>query len=189
MTHSHPLRLLATASLFAVLACGEAKPEAAPVTAESLAASLSGGRTDPVCRSRGPRGEYLGPVPGAQFCQWPTVTRGAEFSTVTARRDSVLGWGSLTMERLFTDTARATVFLDSLHGAFVAAGLLPHRCSTGGRRWQADGIVIQTMPPVARSSGGYVLNLYAAGLPGAIPSLYCPDAPPPPLRDPRARTS
>lgn len=185
----HTAHVLSAASLLIALACDKPKPDLAPLTPEGLAASLSGGRTDPVCRSRGPRGEYLGPIPGAQHCQWPTVTRGAEFSTVTATRDSVLGWTSLRMERAFSDTLRAAAFLDSLHGSFVDRGLLAHRCSTGGRRWQSEAITIQTMPPVAQPSGRYVLSLMATGLPGAIPALSCPDAPPLMPRDPRARSS
>jgi hypothetical protein len=57
------------------------------------------------------------------------------------------------MERAFTDTLRAAAFLDSLHASLVDRGLLAHRCSTGGRRWQADAIIIQTMPPIAQPSG------------------------------------
>ena len=179
------LRALASLLVLTTFACSS-KPETPSLTAETLAAALSGGRSDPVCRNRGPRGEYLGPIPGAEHCQWPTVTRGAEFSTASAARDSVNGWTTITLERVFSDTARASVFIDSLNAAFVNVGLLPHRCATGGHRWQADGLVVQTVPTSPRPAGGHLLMLFAAA---AIPSLLCPDAPPPAPRDPRARTS
>ncbi len=185
LTHRTLMLLLVSA----LLAC-EPKQEATPLTAVGLAAALSGGRTDPVCRNRGPRGEYLGPVPGAEHCQWPTVTRGAEFSTVTATRDSILGWTSLTYERVFSDTARVRVALDSLDDAFTAQGLVAHRCVGGGLRWYSPSLVVQTMPAMPRPAGGHVMMLYASGLPAAIPSLFCPDAPPVTTpRDPSARTS
>lgn len=167
---------LALASI-ALIACAD-RPAAVPVGVLELASAWSGGRSDPVCRNRGPRGEYLGPLPGAEHCQWPTVTRGREFSTVFATRDSANGWTSVTWERVFVDTARALVMLDSLDASFVASGLHAHRCSTGGRRWQARGLVVQSMPPTPRPAGGFLVSVIVAKWAEAVPTLFCPDAPP-----------
>jgi hypothetical protein len=176
----HASRVLAVALLLASVAC-EPTRDAPPLTIEGFAAALSGGRTDPVCRNRGPRGEYLGPIPGAEHCEWPTVTRGAEYSTVTATRDSLNGWTSITVNRLFVDTARVTVFLDSLDSEFTAAGHAAHLCKGGGRQWQTKGLVVQSTPPFAAPTGGHSLMLFAVESPAAIPRLLCPDAPPPPI--------
>src|SRR5688572_8317172 len=82
----------------------------APLNVDSLAAGWSGGRTDPVCQIRGPRGEFLGTEPGAEYCQWPTLVQGRIWGTVGAYRDSVHGYSHMLWERTFTtDTARARV--------------------------------------------------------------------------------
>jgi hypothetical protein len=173
------LRPLALLLLAATAACSsKPDPVAALPTVPELGAAWSGGRTDPVCNNRGPRGEYLGPTPGAQHCQWPTPVRGAEFSTVSATRDSVLGWTTLTWERVFTDTSRVRILLDSLDGAFAELGVTPHRCAIGTRRWQAPGLVVQSAFPMPRPTGGVTLHIYAATIPVTIPSMLCPDAPP-----------
>lgn len=182
---SHLLRhLRATLFPLALLACGDG-PAPVPPSVLELASAWSGGRSDPVCGNRGPRGEYLGPLPGAEHCQWPTVTRGREFGTVFATRDSANGWTGVTWERVFVDTARVQVMLDSLDASFVASGLFAHRCSTGGRRWQAPGLVVQTMPPTPRPAGGFVVSVIVTKWEAAVPTLFCPDAPP--VTDPAPR--
>lgn len=170
--------LLGLLGLTTVLVGCSKQAESPRLSVAYIAASWSGGRTDPVCSNRGPRGEYLGRTPGAEHCQWPTVTRGTEFGTVSATRDSINGWTSITWERVFKDTAGVTTMLDSLDRAFVAAGLLAHRCVGGGRRWQAPGLAVQSMPPVQRPAGGVLVSVIAVENAVAIPSLFCPDAPP-----------
>ena len=175
---------------FVVLACDSASESTVPLSAGRLASAWSGGRADPVCSSRGPRGEYLGPIPGAEHCQWPTVARGSEFGTVTATRDSVNGWTSITWERVLSDTARVRLVLDSLDTELGQAGLVAYRCVGGGRRWQAPGLVVQSTPAIARLAGGVIVLFAVVPDAAAIPQLLCPDAPPaPPRSDSRARTS
>ena len=171
-------------------ACGAA-PDTPPSSAEALAAAWSGGRTDPVCRSRGPRGEYLGPIPGAEYCQWPTVARGSEFGTVSATRDSLNGWGLVTWERVVTDTLAVRRVLDSLDAVFSAAPFVSYACPEGARRWQAPGLVVQSAPAAARATGGQVLLIFAVASTESVPVLLCPDAPrfqPRADRAPGART-
>lgn len=175
------------ALLLTLSACGGAG-DPTPLTLEGLATSWSGGRSDPTCQPRGPRGEYLGVLPGIRHCQWPTVTRDSEFGTVTAIRDSLRGLSNITWERVLADTMRVAALIDSLERRFTRAGLSSHRCSTGGMRWQSDELIVQSVPAIARPAGGQLVMIFATTMPAAIPRLLCPDAPPLPVRGPVAGT-
>lgn len=123
--------LLTPLVLAATLACSEKSepPAQAPLTLEDIAAAWSGGRTDAACRPHGPRGEYL--VPGDEHCQWPTVSRGAQWSTVSGSRGSVLGLSSLTWERTVPDVAAALQLADSLGAALTERGLTAYATFRG----------------------------------------------------------
>lgn len=179
--HRSTLVPLVVIGLLAV-ACEAPSTPSTPPTVAALAAGWSAGRSDPRCGDRGPRGEYLGPIPGAEHCQWPTVSRGREFGTVFATRDSINGWTSLTWERVLADTSRVRTVLDSLETEFLRAGLSAHACAGGGRRWQAPGLVVQTSAATVRAAGGIVVLVFVAAQAASIPTLLCPDAPP--LQDP-----
>jgi hypothetical protein len=173
------ITLLAAAVLTA-FGCAE-RVDAPPFSVLELASAWSGGRAEPICSNRGPRGEYLGTTPGAQLCRWPELTRGTEFSSVTATRDSVLGWSSIQWERITRDSATAAGVLDSLDRVFTRAGFRTVPCPFGARQWRTEGMVVQTMPIMPRPTGRMSLSIWVVPSPAAIPSLICP-----PITSPQA---
>lgn len=172
------MRIVALVPFAAIaMGCGRAERADPPLTLESLAVGWSGGRTDPTCQSRGPRGEHLGVVPGAQYCQWPTVARGPERGTVGAHRDSVIGYSLLAWERVFGSEASLAQLADSLSEAFRARGMRERPCVLGGRRWESETLGVELMR--SRSHPGVVAMIVATTLPKAMSQLTCPATPPP----------
>jgi hypothetical protein len=152
------------ASVLMVGACADAERRA-PLSVESLAAGWSGGRTDPVCQIRGPRGEFLGTEPGAEYCQWPTLVQGRIWGTVGAYRDSANGYKYMRWERVFmTDTARARV-IDSLSQEFRARGLQERPCGDRGHRWESRDFTIE-LTRVTRPDGSLMVSVFAAPIAG-----------------------
>jgi hypothetical protein len=186
-------RLALALVMVGVTACGTRETAPQPeMTLEEIAAAWSGGRADPTCRSSGPRGEYLGPVPGAEHCQWPTVTRGAEWGTVTGLRDAVMGLTSLTWERSVPDTSAAARLADSLGTALTRHGLTAYLCPEGGHRWQQPGLGVQYVLGPLGADGRVRVTVFATTLTESLPELLCPGAPKlpaegsPPARPPAA---
>lgn len=177
---------LAFASITA-LGCRGSEPAAPPqLSLEEIAAAWSGGRADPTCRPQGPRGEYLGPIPGAEHCQWPTVVRGKQFGTVTGNRDAIMGLGLITWERTVSDAAAVEALADSLAGVFTAWGLAEYPCPDGGRRWQRSRLGVQFTPVPPDASGRTRVMVSATSLPSSLPALTCPGAPTLPFELPRS---
>jgi hypothetical protein len=177
-------------------ACGAREPADpaadAPRTLEELAAAWSGGRTDPTCQPHGPRGEDLGPLPGSEYCQWPTVVRGRQSSTVSGMRNALSGsLVSLTWERAVPDSAAVARLRDSLGTAFRAWGLAEHPCRSGGRRWQTATFGAEFAAGVRGRDGRLRVLVFATTLPAALTPVTCPGAPtlPPamPRRSPNGR--
>lgn len=188
-------RALACALCSALLTgcTAEPSPDFAQTSLETLAAAWSAHRGDPICSDRGPRGEYLGPMPGAQFCQWPIVRRADLWSRVTGTQDGALGLTLITWERVTRDSAQLLAVTDSLERAFTAAGLRAYVCPGNGRRWQRAGLGVQlsALPPDQMQRPR--LTVVATTMPAAIPRMFCPDAPELPSgglrRTPRRRTA
>ena len=149
--------------------------QAAP-TLEALAAAWSAGRAEPQCQPRGPRGEYLGPAPGAAYCQWPTVARNLGVGMVSGHRDAVTGLGEITWDRMLPDTAAVTRLADSLGGALTARGLHGRVCPGGGRRWEAAALGVQFLRVRSRPDVGPRVLVFATTVPSALPDLNCPRA-------------
>ncbi len=164
-----------------VLHATEMTPPGGPLTLGELAASWSGGRADPTCRDTGPRGEYLGPVPGAEHCQWPTVVRGTDWGTVSGKRDAISGLGLLIWERTVADSSAAQQLADSLGSALTGQGLEEFQCPGMGRRWQRPELGVQFTVLTAGAEGRLRLMISAVTMPAAIPELLCPGAPEMPL--------
>ena len=122
---------------------GERAETASSPTLEELAAGWSGGRTDPTCSDRGPRGEYLGHVPGTKYCQWPTVIQGARWSRVGGERTPGSGFGMITWERKVAARAEVAALVDSLRQALLDRGLHEHGCPDGSPRWDDERIGVQ----------------------------------------------
>ena len=132
-----------------------------PLTIDSLAAAWSGGRTDPTCQNRGPRGEFLGTEPGAEYCQWPTLVQGRVWGTVGAYRDHVNGDLHMLWERVFlTDTARSRV-VDSLSRSLRAHGLEERPCRDRGYRWESGTFTVD-LSRHARPDGSLMLTVFVA---------------------------
>lgn len=172
-------RLVLTLLILGLTVGCERTPERADadLSLEALGAAWSADRAAPECKSTGPRGEYLGGL-GQQYCQWPTVAHPRELGIVSGTTAPELGFVALTWERGFDDPSRVLAVRDSLGDALTTAGLIAHECPADGRRWQRDGLAIQfsTLPPGA--SGRSRVIIQATTLPGALPSLLCPSAPP-----------
>lgn len=169
----------------ALLACGGGEP--APPTTMSLgeiAAAWSGGRAAPICRTRGPRGEYLGPLPGAEHCEWPTVVRGEHRGTVTGFQDALTGLTLIMWERTVPDAAAATALADSLGAVFTAWGLEAYACPDGGRRWQRPRLGVQLTPAPPTGAGARVM-VTATTIPSALHEVTCRGAPTLPREGPR----
>ena len=143
-------------------------------TLVALAAAWSAGRAEPVCQSRGPRGEYLGPIPGAEYCHWPTVARDLGVGTVSGHRDGVGGLTEITWDRTLPDTAAAARLADSLGTALTARGLRERPGRGGGRRWESAALGVQFLRVPARPGAGSHVLVFATSLPGALPDLTCP---------------
>lgn len=170
----------------AMLGCGDAEPAPpAQLSLGEIAAVWSGGRTDPTCRDRGPRGEYLGPIPGSEHCEWPTVVRGGHRGTVTGFRDAAAGLTMITWERRVPDADAAAALADSLGAAFTGWGLQSYACPDGGRRWQRPHLGIQ-LTPVPPTSGGARVMVTATTFPSALHAVTCRGAPTLPLESPRS---
>lgn len=182
-----PLRSAVASTLLpiAALACGGGEPApSSPLTLGEIAAAWSGGRTDPTCRTHGPRGEHLGPLPGAEHCEWPTVVRGGHRGTVTGFQDALAGLTMITWERTIPDSTAASVLVDSLDAAFTAWGLQAYDCPDGGRRWQQPTLGIQ-LSPVPSTAAGMRMMVVATTIPSALHEVTCRGAPTLPLEDPR----
>lgn len=172
--------------LAAGAACGERAVDDAPPTLGEIAAAWSGGRSGPTCRATGPGGAQMGPVRGAEHCEWPTISRGGHSATVTGTRDSLGVLQSLTWQRSVPDSTTAAQLVDSLGLALTAAGLTSYPCQGGGRRWQRAGLGVQFMPVATEGDGRRRVMVFATPVPEALPALLCPGAPasplPPPVR-------
>lgn len=174
--------ILAILAILAILgtapaACGERVVDAAAPSLEEIAAAWSGGRSDPTCRATGPGGKQMGPVRGAEHCEWPTVSRGGHSGAVTGTRDSLGVLTSLTWQRSVPDSAAAAQLVDSLARALAAAGLTSYSCRGGGRRWQRIGLGVQFMPVATEANGRRRVMVFATPVPEALPALLCPGAP------------
>lgn len=185
MNHFRTLTIL----LPTMLACGEREAAPTQLTLEALAAEWSGGRHDPTCRNRGPRGEYLGSSPGAEYCQWPTVSRGAYWGTVSGSRDSLFGLTALTWERVVADSAAAATLADSLGVALIEHGLVAYTCPNAGHRWQTPGFGVQFDYYPAAAAGRPKVLVFATVIPSGLADLTCPGVPTLPLETPRRRRS
>jgi hypothetical protein len=154
--------------------CRDAPAVRAPQTLQELAEAWSGGRTDPTCQTRGPHGEYLGALPGATYCQWPTVARGSEWSIVGGHRNSVLGLTDIVWERRVRRHDSAVTLADSLGKELRSQGLREQLCARGGRRWETAtlGILLTVYP--ARSDGAVIVTVFATTMPRALPRVDCP---------------
>ena len=143
----------------------------APLNVDSLAAGWSGGRTDPVCQIRGPRGEFLGTEPGAEYCQWPTLVQGRIWGTVGAYRDSANGYSHMLWERTFaTDTARARV-IDSLSRQFRARGLQERPCGDRGYRWESRNFIVD-LSRVTRPDSSLMVSVFVSPH-GGLDDRFC----------------
>ena len=105
--------LLAVALLATAGCRGREDVPPGPPTFAGLAAAWSGRRADPTCQPQGPRGEYLGGIAGAEYCQWPTVVRGRQSGTVRGHRSAGGGLALLTWERALAEPAAVDGFADS----------------------------------------------------------------------------
>jgi len=148
------------------------------MTIESLAAAWSLDHVAPKCRNRGPRGEYLGTLPGAEYCQWPTITRDEEWGVVGAHRDSVNGYSHMTWDRVFRTEASRSEFIDSLDQALHKRGLSSQPCRDGARRWTSERFAIE-MSPITGVPGPPKVLVFATPHPEALPDLMCRRAPRP----------
>jgi hypothetical protein len=149
----------------------------APADLVALAAAWSGGRTDPTCQPRGPRGEYLGGRPGAEYCQWPTVVRGRQSGTVSGTQNEISGLRMIMWERAVPDSATAARLRDSLSATLTAQGLAEYPCPAGGRRWLRDDFAVEFLPGRRRADGRLHLGVVATTIPGALVPALCPAAP------------
>src|SRR6185503_4750503 len=154
--------------------CGSANG----VTLESLAIQWSGGRRDPACQSLGPRGEYLGnDLPGTRYCQWPTISRGAERGTVGAYRDSVVGYRLVIWERVFTSETGLHRLRDSLSQSFRKRGFRERSGAMEGWRWESDNIGVEWGRTMSQP-GIHAVVITGTILPKQVSSLVCaPKAP------------
>jgi hypothetical protein len=164
---------MALVMITSLAACREPATRSARKSLEELAAGWSGGRANPTCRNRGPIGEYLGTTPGAEYCQWPTLVRGAEWGTVGGQRDSIFGMTMITWQRKFRSAAGANWLIDSLGKEFRAQGFREWPCPNGGRRWETNqlGVLIERLVP---KTGTEVLTVFATTMPQALPEKFCP---------------
>ena len=193
MNRVHSQSLL-FAFVMAVAGCAAGEPTSSTLPSlDELAAGWSHGRTDPSCRTTGPRGEYLGGAPGAEYCQWPTVSRGPESGTVGGTRDALMGFTLLTWERTFRDSIAVRRFADSLSTEFTRHGLAAYECPGDGRRWQTPGLGVHLTWVRRKADGRPRVLVQATTLPAALPTFLCPAAPTlpvmPPAVTPRAAAS
>jgi hypothetical protein len=172
MIRSFPL----VVSLVLLAGCGEAATRQAPVTLEELAAGWSGGRTDPTCQNRGPRGEYLGDIPGREYCQWPTVARGAEWGTVGGHRTRTTGLSDIVWERRVRGEEAISRLADSLSKALVAQGLLERPCREGARRWEGGSLAVELNRSPRPGDSLSTIIVFASTIPGALSDIFCAPA-------------
>jgi hypothetical protein len=172
-------RLMIVAAVVAAAGCADRPPAGVEQKALlDLAIDWSGGRSDPSCSKRGPAGEYLGTLPGAEHCQWPTVVRGSQWSRVGVHRDSLVGPTLLTWERLTSGDAAARALADSLGRAFVEQGYVERLCPGGlGRQWDGDGLVARFSRYPPRPDGSLMVTVFVTRVRSALPTLDCPLAP------------
>ena len=157
---------------------------AEPMSLAALARAWSANSSDTSCRTTGPRGEYLGA--GGSYCQWPTISRGAEFGIVGATREFGVDFELLTWERSFRDSTRAFRLADSLTTEFTRQGLSAYECPGKARRWQAPGLGVHlTLLPSRNDNLVHVL-IQATIMPAALPAFLCPSAPTLPVVPPAA---
>jgi len=182
--------LLLGCTLVVIASCRRSEARVSPpVGLVELAAAWSGGRTDPTCQPRGPRGEYLGGLPGVEYCQWPTVVRGRQSGTVSGTQDEISGLRMIMWERAVPDSATAAKLRDSLSATLKAQGLVEYPCPAGGRRWLRDDFAVEFLPGRTRADGRLHLGVVATTLPTTLVPALCPAAPqvPAPTRGGTAR--
>lgn len=165
---------LASALLITALIMGCGRGERArslpTPTLEELAAGWSGGRTDPTCSDRGPRGEYLGHLPGTKYCQWPTLIQGARWSRVGGERMPRFGFGMITWERKILARSEVTALVDSLRQELLDRGLHEHQCPDGWPRWDNARLALKLL---AGGSDSLQVSVLATTVPDAF-QAFCP---------------
>lgn len=142
---------------------------------DSIAARWSGSRARPVCQSHGPRGEYLGPIPGSVSCRWAMA--GAAQGEIIGQRNAMFGLGMITWQRTLPDSTFVARLADSLGVALRAAGMSEYPCRFGGRRWLGPQLGIELAPAPPRKNEPQRIAVFATRIPAALPSFSCPSAP------------
>jgi hypothetical protein len=160
--------------LTAVLSgCEKTTGHGSPKSLEEFAAGWSGGQAQPTCTDRPPPGEFLYDYPGAKYCEWPTVARGAEWSRVRGHQDSLHGITDIRWARRFHTVNLALQLTDSLSREFVSQGLRERACPNGVRHWETKNLGVQLLRDTL-PNGTWVVTVFATIAPEAIPDLFCP---------------
>ena len=146
------------ALLLLLLACGDVRPSKPQPSLEQLASGWSGGRSDPKCQDKGPRGEYLDKILNQEYCQWPTLIQGDLYGVVGGYKYPD-AYGYVLWERFVKNEGVVTYVLDSLQKEFRAAGFREWKCDGGGTLWQGDSIDVQFIRgPVQRRNAKFSIT-------------------------------
>jgi len=171
------------------VACRGDRAEESPMkagevpTLRQLATAWSGGRTQPRCQDRGPKGEYLGPL-GEKYCVWTTAGSTPGNDEVTAHTTSSGRLLFIQWNRATTGAADADRLVDSLRTALSSHGLVVRDCPSGevpaGHlelvEWDAPTLLIQ-LSRITPPGGTPRLMTLATDEPKAVPDVLCPHDP------------
>jgi hypothetical protein len=148
-----------------------------------MASEWSGGRTDPVCKNRGPRGELLPRMRGAEYCQWPTLSSGDNWGVVGGHRDSLTGLREITWERRVQSGGVVNFLMDSLSKEFRKQGFVESTCDDGGRAWRSEKTSVVFVRGASVHSGPRTVTISAYSPPPLglrAPFHRCGNTPAPP---------
>jgi hypothetical protein len=143
-----------------------------------LASEWTGGAAVVRCLTTGPHGEYLGPVPGTELCEWinadtiaPPLVTGMRFQRRLA---------SITWSPSGRDSASAAQNVALVQKAMRERGLVARPCTNAaltamgvqGTRWESATLAVQ-LSHARMPTGEERVVVLAYDAPGAIATQLC----------------